>query len=291
MASTIASLLACSAAVVSIAAAEPFAVHKETTAHKTLRFSGSGVPTIDVRANSGAVHVSNYQGRDVEIDARTVIAAADAAAATEAERDVTLDTKEDGSTIEAVVRDNGTAACGESSSNRSRAWWDRRRYEVSVDLTVRVPAGTRVRLCTVNSRDVLVDGTSGDFDISNVNGAITLANVRGSGRVSTVNGRVDVSFAEAPRAESLFKAVNGEIAVTLPANTSANLRLKTQHGGLFTDFDVVPEPIQPTASKDSRNGKYVYRFNGYTAVRIGRGGPELTFETVNGDVRVRRARK
>jgi hypothetical protein len=289
MFSTACRVLALSMTVVSLGAADRYAVHRETTARKTLRFSGSGVPTIDVRAMSGPVHVSGYDGRDVEIEARTTISAEDDGAAGEAERDVTLDTKEDGSTVEAVVRESGRAGCGESESSRRRAWWDRRRYEVSVDLTIRVPAGARVRLCTVNSHDVRVDGTSGDFDIQNVNGAIVLDNVRGSGRVTTVNGRVEATFAEAPRAESLFKTVNGEIAVTLPAATSANLRLKTQHGGVFTDFDVVPEPIQATPSKELRNGRYVYRFDGYSAVRIGRGGPELTFETLNGDVRVRRA--
>ena len=291
MFSTACRVLALSMTVVSLGAADRYPVHKETTTRKTLRFSGSGIPTIDVRANSGAVHVSNAGGRDVDIDAHTTIAAEDAAAAADAERNVTLDTKEDGSTIEAVVRENGRAACGESGDNRSPAWWDRRRYEVSVDLTIHVPAGTRIRLCTVNSHDVRVDGTSGDFDVQNVNGSIVLDNVRGSGRVTTVNGRVEASFAEAPRAESLFKTVNGEIAVTLPAATSANLRLKTQHGGVYTDFDVVPEPVQAMPSKELRNGRYVYRFDGYSAVRIGQGGPQLTFETLNGDVRVRRAQR
>jgi hypothetical protein len=291
MMTTLSRLVVCSTLVVSLAAADRFAVQRETSAHKTLRFSGAGVPTIDVRSNSGAVHITGYQGRDVEMDARTIISAEDEAAARDAEREVTLETKEDGPTIEAVAREGGRAVCGESGDNRSRAWWDRRRYDVSVDLAIRVPAGTRVRLCTVNSQDVRIEGTSGDFDIQNVNGRITLADVRGSGRVTTVNGRVEATFSEAPRSESLFKTVNGEIDVTLPGNTSASLRLKTQHGGLFTDFDVVPDPIQPTPSRDSRNGKYVYRSNGFTAVRIGSGGPELTFETLNGDVRVRRAQR
>lgn len=291
MVSKVSLALVCSLVAVSVAAADRYSVHRETTAHKTLRFAGPGVPTIDIRANSGAVHVSNAGGRDVEIDAHTTIAAEDAAAAADAERNVTFDTKEDGATIEAVVRESGRGACGESGDNRPPAWWDRRRYEVSVDLTIRVPAGTRIRLCTVNSHDVRVEGTSGDFDVQNVNGAIVLDNVRGSGRVTTVNGRVDATFAEAPKAESLFKTVNGEIAVTLPAATSADLRLKTQHGGIYTDFDVVPEPVQAAPSKELRNGRYVYRFDGYSAVRIGQGGPQLTFETLNGDVRVRRAQR
>jgi hypothetical protein len=291
MLTTACRILVLSMAVVSLGAADRYTVHRETTARKTLRFSGSGVPTIDVRAGSGPVRVSGYDGRDVDIEARTEISAEDADAAAEAERNVILDTKEDGATVEAVVRESGRAACGESMNSRPPAWWDQRRYEVSVDLTIRVPAGTRLRLCAVNSHEVHVDGTSADFDIQNVNGAIVLDNVRGSGRATTVNGRVEANFAEAPRAESLLKTVNGEVAVTLPAATSANLRLKTQHGGVFTDFDVVPEPTRATPSRELGNGQYVYRFDGYSTVRIGRGGPELTFETLNGDVRVRRAQR
>jgi DUF4097 and DUF4098 domain-containing protein YvlB len=142
----------------------------------------------------------------------------------------------------------------------------------------------------VNGGDVRVEDISGDFDVDNVNGSITLDRLRGSGRAVTVNGRLAATFASAPRAESLFKTVNGEIAVTLPADTSADLRLKTFNGGLFTDFDTVPQPAKAEPASAQRNGRFVYRARGFTTVRIGRGGPELTFDTLNGDVRIVRAR-
>jgi len=34
---------------------------------------------------------------------------------------------------------------------------------------------------------------------------------------------------------------------------------------------------------------FVYRSNEFTTLRVGRGGPELTFDAFNGDVRVLRA--
>jgi hypothetical protein len=290
MMSAIGRLLACSALLVTyLGAADRYALHEESTISKTLQFAGSGMPTLDVRTNSGSVQISAYGGREVQVEAKKTMWAEDDAAMRDARQDVTLDTHDGEATVTAVVRENGREACGESGSSRSRAWWDRRRYEVTVDLTIKVPAGTRLSLCTVNSSDVTVQGTSGDFDVRNVNGRISLENIRGSGRATTVNGRVEAAFAEAPRSDSLFKTVNGDIRVTLPRDASASLRLKTLHGGLFTDFDVVPQPLQATPSQDSRNGKYVYRSNGFTAVRVGKGGPELTFDTLNGDVRVLRA--
>jgi hypothetical protein len=82
--------------------------------------------------------------------------------------------------------------------------------------------------------------------------------------------------------------VNGRIDATMPATLAADLRLRTLHGELLTNFDTTATPA-PAASSERRNGRYVYRSNRFTSVRIGTGGPELTFETLNGDVRVRKA--
>jgi hypothetical protein len=79
------------------------------------------------------------------------------------------------------------------------------------------------------------------------------------------------------------------VDVSFPEPFSADLRLKTFNGGLYTDFDVQPLPRPASGSGQRRNGQFVYRSNDYALVRAGRGGPELTFETLNGDVRVRRA--
>ena len=147
----------------------------------------------------------------------------------------------------------------------------------------------RVRLCTINGETVEMTGVAGDFDVTNVNGAISLSGLRGSGSATTVNGAVKASFTSAPREPSLFKTVNGDVTVSFPGDLSANLRLKTFHGGLFTDFDVETLVQQPDTAGERRGTRVVYRSNRYTLVRAGQGGPEMTLETLNGDVRVLRA--
>lgn len=284
------SLLLSALLMAPVAAAIDYPVHRETSATRTLRFGGTGVHTLDVRMMSGAIHVSGYDGADVQVEMRRRVSAESDEAAQAADRDVTLDATDGAPTIEAVVRDADRTTCGERTTGRSPAWWDRRRYEVKVDLTIRVPRSTRLRLCTVNGGDIHVEDISGDFDIDNVNGGITLDRMGGAGRAATVNGRVVASFARAPRAESLFKTVNGDIVVTLPPDTSADLRLKTFNGGLFTDFDTVARASKAEPAGVPGNGKFVYRTRGFTSVQIGRGGPELTVDTLNGDVRIVRAR-
>ena len=96
----------------------------------------------------------------------------------------------------------------------------------------------------------------------------------------------EAAFAAAPSGPSVFRTVNGRVTVTLPGTLSADLRLKTLHGGLYTDFDTTPLPTRATAER--REGRLVFRPDRHASVRVGSGGPELTFETINGDVEVRK---
>lgn len=76
--------------------------------------------------------------------------------------------------------------------------------------------------------------------------------------------------------------------VTLSTLAAVCGLLKTMNG-LFTDFDVQLMPQPGTVAVERRSGMTVYRRNAFTRVRASRGGPELTFQTMNGDVRVLRA--
>ena len=104
--------------------------------------------------------------------------------------------------------------------------------------------------------------------------------------VCTVNGDLIATLTTAPHDSSEFRTVNGRVSVTLPASLSADLRLRTVHGGIYTDFETTQLPSRGTT--DRRNGRFVYRSDRYASVRVGSGGPELRLETVNGDVQVRK---
>jgi DUF4097 and DUF4098 domain-containing protein YvlB len=97
-----------------------------------------------------------------------------------------------------------------------------------------------------------------------------------------------VTFTANPKQPSSFKTVNGNVDVQFLDGLSAEFAMKTMNGGLFTDFDVEPLPSQVAAAGERRNGKFVYRANEFTRVRVGSGGPQVTFETLNGNVRARR---
>jgi DUF4097 and DUF4098 domain-containing protein YvlB len=269
-------------------AAPDMPVHREDASNVVLRFESSGQRTVDLRTVNGRIRLTTDNRDDVRLTVTRRTDAEREADLASAERDVRLETSARGAIVSATVRDR-EQACGESSSSRRDSWWDRPRYRVRVDLTAVVPAGTRVRLCTINGEEIVASGVLADFDVTNVNGRVEVTGVRGAGRATTVNGPVTVAFAESPTDASEFKTVNGDVVVTFPRDLSANLRLKTSHGQLLTDFEVQPLPSQTQPIRETRNGRTVYRSGGFTTVRAGNGGPELTFDTLNGDVRILRA--
>ena len=153
----------------------------------------------------------------MRFEAVTRVEADDDAALRAGLQDVKIEAEERGSTVAITVRDDGQNACGEQEWHRGPAWWDRRRFSSSTELTLTVPRDVRVRLCTVNGDTLAVTGVTGDFDVSNVNGKVVMSGMAGSGSATTVNGGIEASFTASPRAESRFKTVNGTIAGDVPA--------------------------------------------------------------------------
>ena len=55
------------------------------------------------------------------------------------------------------------------------------------------------------------------------------------------------------------------------------------------DCDAQPVANRVAAAGERHTGRFVYRGNAFPRVRGGNGGPQLTFETLNGNIRARRA--
>lgn len=260
----------------------------ESSLTRTLSFAAGGGRTLDVRNINGFIHVDATGDSTVQMSIRKVIGAETRDDLAEARRDVRLDFRDGEPRVEAIVTDRRGHVCGEPWRDDGQRW-DRARYDVRFDFTIRMPRDAALRLCTINGGDVIVSGTRGDFDVSNVNGLIEMREVAGSGRAHTVNGPVTVTFTANPKQTTSFKTVNGNVDVSFRDGLAADFAMKTFNGGLFTDFDARPLAGKAEAAGERRNGRFVYRANEFTRVRVGNGGPEITFETLNGNVRARRA--
>jgi DUF4097 and DUF4098 domain-containing protein YvlB len=113
-----------------------------------------------------------------------------------------------------------------------------------------------------------------------------MQNVAGSGTVRTFNGPVKVAFRKNPERKSEFKTFNGSVDVYFPSGLNADLRFNTFHGGIYSDADLGPL-VMPASKGEEKNGRFVYRSNGRVReIRAGSGGPQLVFDTFNGEIRL-----
>lgn len=267
--------------LVSTGVAEVYSVREQEVIQKTFSLAG-GPARVVIDNLEGYVHVTGTSGSQVRVLAHKVTRAETDNDLAQAKNEVSLQMTEAPGSV-SVYYDAPWRCNGEHNSGCHQS--QRRFYDVTYDIDVEIPRGARAVVSTVNNGDVRVAQVAGDFDVSNVNGAIEMSGVSGSGDAHTVNGPITVRFAKNPATASSFKTINGQIDVYFRQEFSADLLFKTFNGEIYSDFDVSPRPI-PAAMTEQRDGKFVYRSRGPKAARAGHGGPELSFDTLNGNIRL-----
>jgi hypothetical protein len=258
------------------------AAEEKTTEHKTF----SGVRELVIDNITGFIEVTASTGSSVEMDIEKTLSGTSDDRLALAKKEISLGTTQEGGLVRLLVDGPFRCHCAENSVNF-------RGYEVykfDYDFKVRVPRDVKLELRTVNNSHITVEGTAGDYTISNVNGPIEMKDIEGSGTIRTVNGGVKVLYAKNPTGATSYRSVNGSLDIAFRAGLNADVRMKTMNGGLFTDFDVAALPV-PASLPENRNGKFVWTSRSMTGVRIGRGGPELQFETLNGNVMIKNREK
>ncbi|HUQ93592.1 MAG TPA: DUF4097 family beta strand repeat-containing protein [Bryobacteraceae bacterium] len=159
------------------------------------------------------------------------------------------------------------------------------------DLTVLVPIETSVKLNTVTGGNISVDGVNGEIDVNNLNGNISISNVSGAVVAHSLNGRVTVSLNKvSPEKAMSFSTLNGNVDVTLPADIKANVKMKSENGDIFSDFEIAlnPSSARPTQEPGGDRKRYRIRFDKAVYGSINGGGPEIQFTTLNGTIYIRK---
>jgi hypothetical protein len=260
---------------------------EEETIQRALDFAaGNGTKILEVDNVDGRIHVTGYDGQNVEMVAHKMIFARSNSALQIARDDVKLDITDKADTINIYVREPGHQRSTFSSSYSHNDGY--RGYEVMFDFDIRVPRRATVHLWNVNGGPIEVEDVAGDFYVNNINGAIDMRKLSGSGLAHTINGSVHVTFDKNPTEDSHFGSLNGEIDVTFRPDLSADLRFKSRNGGMYTDFPVTALPTTATASRTA-SGKFVYRSD-YSLARVGNGGPILEFDGFNGNIKIRQGK-
>lgn len=160
----------------------------------------------------------------------------------------------------------------------------------NIDFDVSVPRNFSLKLSTVNGDGILVENVIGEIEVSNVNGEVTLRNVGGSGLVNTVNGDIKATFQNVnPDKPMAFSNLNGDIDVTLPANTSMTAKMKSEWGEVFTDFDMdIRRTDEENVKSTTQGGAFKISINNWIYGSINGGGPEYLFKSMRGDIYIRK---
>ncbi len=159
----------------------------------------------------------------------------------------------------------------------------------TISFDISVPQNFSLELSTVNGGNIVVENVEGEMEISNVNGEVILRNVGGSALVNTVNGDIEATFQKVnPDKPMAFSNLNGDISVTLPANTRMSAKMKSEWGEVFTDFEMdIRRTNDKKVNAKSKNGTYKVSVNNWIYGDINGGGPEYLFKSMRGDIYIR----
>ncbi|MEM9077807.1 MAG: DUF4097 family beta strand repeat-containing protein [Bacteroidota bacterium] len=161
-------------------------------------------------------------------------------------------------------------------------------YEHNLNIKVKVPNTMRIDVSTINDGEVLVENTRGKFlKAENINGGITLNNITGKTKVNCINGPVTISYANNPDESSEYYSLNGDINISYQKALSANISFKTMNGEMFTDFDINKQFTRTNKSL-GKGGKPKFKVESQPVVQIGAGSVDFDFETLNGNVYIKK---
>lgn len=228
---------------------------------------------------NGAINVVGYDGETIELVAHREIKAESDEKIAEAKQDVRLDMKQEKNKL--ILYVDAPWRTGDGVNYKG---WHYYGYDVIYDFELRVPHKTSLYLKTINKGKVTVQSVEGDFEVNDVNAGIEMTEIDGPAIVRTVNGPIKVSFTKNPSADCSFKTVNGKIEVVLHDGLSADMRLKTFNGKVYTDFETESLPRDEKVVEKHEGSRRIYKRGDSYAVRIGKGGPEFSFDTLNGNI-------
>jgi len=267
-------------ALLFLAGARPLAAQQSGKEQLVVALSSPGKPgTLHLKVVRGSIRVEGYNGKDVVVEVGN--------RSDEDKRESRSEESSNG--MRRISRVGGLDVTAQEKENH--VYVRTQNPNQSIDFTVKVPQRFSLQIGTVNDGNIVVENVSGELEVSNVNGAIRLEDVAGSAVLSTVNGSVSAKFKDVtPSAPMAFSSVNGKIDVTLPTKVKADLKLKSDRGEIYSDFDLTVDSNTPKVTRTAKDGTYRLSQDSWTYGKVGGGGAEFMMKTLNGNIYIRKAK-
>ncbi len=237
--------------------------------------------TVKMNLLFGSISVKTHSGKDVVIDTET-----------KQEKEHERDVPESAAGLKRLNATGSSISLEEENNVVTISMGWRARNE---NVTILVPVKTSLKLSSTNGKSISVDGVDGEMELNATNGTIQLTDVSGSAIAHALNGKIVAKFKHVdPDKPMSFSSMNGTIDVTLPASIKANLKMQTNNGDVFTDFDVQMKPnavrtekAEPLATERSRNR---VRMESLSVGVVNGGGQDYNFKSFNGNIYIRKGK-
>ena len=165
-----------------------------------------------------------------------------------------------------------------------------------IEFTIEVPRNFDLHAETYNQGHVNISNVQGEIVAENYNGKITTLGISGSLVAGTYNGDIKAVFdAVTPDTPMAFTTYNGNVDITFPKGTKANLKMRSDNGEIYSAFDFVVERdhvIKNTKNqsvkntKGPSNSKKIY-LDEWVRGTINGGGAEMMMKNYNGNIYIR----
>ncbi|QRR00381.1 DUF4097 family beta strand repeat-containing protein [Dyadobacter sandarakinus] len=234
--------------------------------------------SLTVNLIKGSIRIAGYQGNQVIVEVT-------------GKSNSTEDKKEPAADGMRKIVPKSAAIDVTATEDKNKVHINSRLVNRPVDLLIKVPQSFSIKAGTIDDGNIAVDNVSGTHEISNVNGDITLTNMGGSIVANTINGTLKVTFRNADtKLPMAFSTLNGNVDVTLPPTAKFDVKLKSDNGDIFTDFDVQVDQSQPQASRSGKDGMYKVAVEDWVRGKVNGGGSEIMMKNMNGNIYVRKFR-
>ena len=258
----------------------PSLVFAQSGDRVTIPFSDAIRPRlVKVSLMSGGITVRGYEGKDVLVEAKNKDGKSEA-----------MPKRAQGMKR---IKPTGSGLVAEEENNVVTVSTGPSEHEV--DLLVQVPVNTSLKLNAIDDGDILVENVEGEIEVNNVDGDVKLTKVSGTIVAHTVDGDLTISILKVNPGKAMsFSSLDGDIDVTFPADFKASVKVHSNNGEIYSDFDVQPAAATHTpVVKDERakGGKFSVQVDKGVTGNINGGGLEVQFKTFDGDIYIRKAGK
>jgi hypothetical protein len=244
-------------------------------------FTDPGKPGfIDVGLINGGISINGYDGKDVIVEAST--------------KTRKISDNESGEKGRGMIRIPVTTTGLSVEEENNRMEINVESWKRTIDLNIRVPFKTSMKLSCVNQGDIYVENITGEIEVNNINGKVTLIDISGAVVAHALNKTLVVTMKKVDSDKNMsFSTLNGDVDVTFPGSFKANVKMSSDNGDIYSDFEIKMESKPRRIMEDNdrkHGGKYRVQIDHLVYGTINGGGPEVVFKSFNGDIFIRKSK-